>query len=196
MSTNRDEIQRGQQLLALGSRVKATDLHSGHVILGVGTVESATINGAVVRLRIAGSTAPLSLGIAGSVTVEGASLDMDARYSVDGYEGIAFYLRGYVMHRPECQGHPTDDYAGNYPDAAIGDVAYCDGTCEEETEDYERVRAVMVGDDREHVIEVADLTLLPDGAWCGQCGQIGCEHDGQERPEEAADMSSGDGLGA
>jgi hypothetical protein len=32
--------------------------------------------------------------------------------------------------QPECPGHPCDDYAGEYPYAAIGDVAYCDGSCQ------------------------------------------------------------------
>lgn len=81
-------------------------------------------------------------------------LDLDARYSVDGYEGIAFYLRGYVeRYDPE--------------------------TGEDIGEDRDYVRAVMVGDDREHVIDVSDLTRLADEDYCGVCGQIGCTHDGR-----------------
>lgn len=83
------------------------------------------------------------------------TIDMDARYSVAGYEGIAFYLRGFVT---------TYD-----PD-------------EDDTfEDPDWVRAVMVGDNREHVIETADLTPISDDDYCAECGQIGCTHDGRER---------------
>lgn len=78
-------------------------------------------------------------------------LDMDARYSVDGYGGIAFYLRGYVMERDE-----------DYEWSGI------------EYENREQVRAVMVGDDREHIVDVDDLTELDEDDYCPSCGQIGC----------------------
>lgn len=84
------------------------------------------------------------------------TLDMSARYAVAGYDGIAFYLRGYV----ETADADTD-WTG------------------EKVTDYAQVRAVMVGDDREHVLDVADLTALDDDDYCGECGQIGCSHDGR-----------------
>ena len=108
-----------------------------------------------------------------------ATLDMSAHYAVDGHRGIAFYLVGYAVEEPEgCQGHPTTS-------GAIGDVLYCDGSCEERgsegAEDRDNVIAVMVGDDREHVVPVEDLTLIADDDYCGSCGQVGCTHDGRVR---------------
>lgn len=43
------------------------------------------------------------------------------------------------------------------------------------------VRVVMVGDDHEHVVPLEDVTPLDDLAYCAECGQLGCEHDGRER---------------
>lgn len=78
------------------------------------------------------------------------TLDLKARYRVDGWPGVAFYLIGYreVI---------TED----------GDPDY----------DTDWVRAVMVGDDREHLVEVADLIPLDEGDYCHSCGQIGCGHN-------------------
>lgn len=86
------------------------------------------------------------------------TLDFEKRYAVDGYGGIAFYLLGYVE-----RGTAETEWTG------------------ERVTDTDWVRAVMVGDDREHKIETCDLTPLDDDNYCGQCGQIGCGHDGRER---------------
>lgn len=86
------------------------------------------------------------------------TVDFDARYTVAGYSGIAWYLRGYVERDT-----PDTEWDG------IRDV------------DTETVRAVMVGDDREFEIDVDDLTVLGDLDYCAECGQIGCGHDGRER---------------
>ena len=40
--------------------------------------------------------------------------------------------------------------------------------------DFTRVRAVMVGDDREHIVDVSDLTVIPEDGYCRDCGQTGC----------------------
>ena len=82
------------------------------------------------------------------------SLDMSARYTVDGYEGIAFYLRGYKVTWTE-----ESEWTGE-PDV-----------------DTDYVRAVMVGDDREYIVDVADLTLLAETDYCHSCGQVGCGCD-------------------
>jgi len=79
-------------------------------------------------------------------------LDMEARYKVEGYGGIAFYLRGYCMIRDEDW-----EWSGI------------------EFEDKTKVEAVMVGDDRVHVVDVDDLTVLKDDEYCPECGQIGCK---------------------
>lgn len=79
-------------------------------------------------------------------------LDLDARFSVAGYGGIAFYLLDYVKVRDE-----------DYEWSGI------------EYDDREKVQAVMVGDDRVHEIDVDDLTEISDDDYCPECGQIGCK---------------------
>ncbi len=84
-----------------------------------------------------------------------SEIDFNARYSVDGYPGVAFYLRGYW---------PTGrDFDG------------------EQTYDEDFVCAVMVGDDAQHCVDVDDLKVIANDAYCASCGQIGCTHDGRER---------------
>lgn len=101
-------------------------------------------------------------------------LDMSAHYTVDDHRGVAFYLAGYafVEERKGCRGHATTT-------GAIGSLFYCDGSCEPLVEDRGYVRAVMVGDDREHIIPVENLTLIAEDDYCGSCGQVGCTHDGR-----------------
>jgi len=79
-------------------------------------------------------------------------LDMDARYSVSYYEGVAFYLLGYEMIRDE-----------DYEWSGI------------EEENRQNVRAVMVGDDTVHIVDVDDLTVISEDDYCPECGQIGCK---------------------
>lgn len=47
----------------------------------------------------------------------------------------------------------------------------------------EEVIAVMVGDDRDWRFPVTDVTELARQDFCGECGQIGCTHDGLDRPD-------------
>lgn len=90
-------------------------------------------------------------------------LDLSARYTVAGYPGIAFYLKGYVQ-RFEPYTY-TDDDGEEYPDES-GDGEMVDDT--------EWVRAVMVGDDQVHLVEIDDLTAIEDDEYCSECGQVGC----------------------
>lgn len=85
-------------------------------------------------------------------------IDLSGHFTVDGYSGVAFYVRGYV-ETPDADTEWT----------GILNV------------DRDWVRAVMVGDDREHIVEVADLTPIGEFDYCAECGQVGCEHDGRER---------------
>ena len=80
-------------------------------------------------------------------------LDFNARYRVDGIPGIAFYLTGFYSE-------PDEDtiWTGF------------------ERVDETRVIAIMVGDDRKHIVDVSDLTLLNENDYCPECGQIGCTH--------------------
>jgi hypothetical protein len=86
------------------------------------------------------------------------AIDYDAHYTISGYDGIAWYLLGPVMHRDEDY-----DWTGI------------------ETPDDQMVRAVMVGDDRVFEVDRDDLELLPEDDYCAVCGQVGCTHDGRDR---------------
>lgn len=86
-----------------------------------------------------------------------ADIDFDARYTVAGYRGVAFWLVGYA---PDTT---YDEDTGEYEDIVRDD----------------QVVAVMVGDDRKHIVDVDDLTKLDDDDYCHSCGQVGCTHDGR-----------------
>jgi hypothetical protein len=106
-----------------------------------------------------------------------ATLDLAARYSVAGYGGIAFYLLGPAQDEMEpapflvCEdGAPDHDHEDDcwlWPDEA------------EVVDSETMVRAVMVGDDREHIVDVDDLTVIAEDDYCSECGQIGCTADGR-----------------
>lgn len=44
-----------------------------------------------------------------------------------------------------------------------------------------RVVCVMVGDNARHTFDPDDMIPLDREAYCGECGQIGCAHDGLPR---------------
>ena len=46
-----------------------------------------------------------------------------------------------------------------------------------------RVLYIMVGDDFVHRCDPDDLTPLDELAYCAECGQVGCTHDGRDRSE-------------
>lgn len=87
-------------------------------------------------------------------------LDFDARYTVAGYGGVAFWLKGWLTS-------PEFDDDG----VTTGEVTVHD--------DF--VEAVMVGDDQEHIIEATPgtLTLIDEDDYCHECGQVGCTADGR-----------------
>lgn len=81
-------------------------------------------------------------------------LDFDARYRIESMPGVAFWLKGYAQ------------IPDGFPDYAMADYV----------DDPDRVVAVMVGDDREHTIDVSELTKISEDDYCPGCGQIGCGH--------------------
>lgn len=89
---------------------------------------------------------------------------MNARYTVDGWRGVAFFIARHAQTFVPF----SDDW---------GD----DG---EWVDDPDHVIVVMVGDDDEHTVAVDDLTKLADLDYCAECGQIGCTHDGRDRDAE------------
>ena len=50
-------------------------------------------------------------------------------------------------------------------------------------EDSDRVIVVMVGDDKRHTVDKDNCTPIEREDYCGECGQIGCSHDGYDRSE-------------
>lgn len=106
------------------------------------------------------------------------SLDLDARYSVKGYRGVAFFIHGFpkknepIIDWVECgePGCACEEGGQNLHEVEVGsELVEQDETCG-------RVLVVMVGDDRKHEVDVEDLTPLAEDAYCGSCGQIGCGH--------------------
>ena len=90
------------------------------------------------------------------MSTDTSTLNMDGRYIVAGYRGIAFYLTGWSQEIPACE---------------------CEEWCECEPYDSDsQVTAVMVGDDRTHVVDVDDLTEIEEDDYCHGCGQTGCGH--------------------
>lgn len=104
-------------------------------------------------------------------------LDMSARYTVAGYRGVAFYLLGWAPETREVEVWACE---GTHDDNRHDDT--CEWWTETETDDSDTfVRAVMVGDDREHIVDVDDLTPISEADYCHECGQVGCTADGYPR---------------
>lgn len=81
-------------------------------------------------------------------------LDFSAHYTVEGMAGVAWYLLGYEEWADE-----DTEWTG---EMAVNE---------------ENVRAVMVGDDRVHIVGVDELTIIPEDGFCRECGQTGCGHN-------------------
>jgi len=104
---------------------------------------------------------------------EARELDFGAVYTVAGYGGVAFHLLGYVTEwTEESWTLACDDRSHRY-DVDHDDYCYLYSE-PERTERDDLVRAVMVGDDRVHVVDVDDLTEISDEDYCPGCGQTGC----------------------
>ena len=71
-------------------------------------------------------------------------------YVVSGYSGVAWYVRGW-----ETQ--PDDDTDWSGYEIRTGNLV-----------------CTMVGDDRNFSVDPDDITPIKEGAYCGECGQIGC----------------------
>lgn len=105
-------------------------------------------------------------------------LDFDARYAAeDSYGRIAFYLKDFKKEYP-----PEEDLwelvcENTNPDHEHGEECWVYDEEPELIVNKNFVIAVMVGDDREHIIDVDELTKLDDDDYCSVCGQIGCTAD-------------------
>lgn len=112
--------------------------------------------------------------------VTSEQVDFQARYRVRSMPGVAFRLKAYATTE-EYDGDllVCDDEGCDHQDS---EMCWAEGSTSTVT-DLDWVIGVMVGDDREHVIEVSDLEKIDDLDYCAECGQIGCAHDGRDRDE-------------
>lgn len=76
-------------------------------------------------------------------------------YAISGYEGIAWAVLGW-----ETQ--PDEDAEWSGYEERTGEIV-----------------CVMVGDDKRFRFDPSEITPLDEGAYCHECGQIGCTHDGR-----------------
>lgn len=82
-------------------------------------------------------------------------------YTVKGWgKGIAFYVLGWETE-------PDEDTEWSGYESRTGSVV-----------------VVMIGDDKRHIVDQDDLTPIKRADYCGECGQIGCTHDGLDRSED------------
>jgi hypothetical protein len=82
-------------------------------------------------------------------------------YTVRGWgQGIAFYVLGW-------QTEPDEDTEWSGQENRTGQII-----------------VVMIGDDAKHVVDPEDVTPIDRESYCGECGQIGCTHDGLDRDDE------------
>ena len=92
-----------------------------------------------------------------------------------GYRGIAFYLTGWAQeyipedYVNECENPGTDCECD--PELNPGCWIYSEP---EEVDSESQVIAIMVGDDRRHIVDIDDLTEIGETDYCRECGQTGC----------------------
>jgi len=96
--------------------------------------------------------------------------DFSATYEAAPFPGVAFRVRKYFEEEVQTEVHEGNDEDG----MPIYSYEY------DNVIDYDRVIAVMIGDDYQHIIEVDDLRKLDEDEFCDGCGQIGCGHGGDE----------------
>ncbi len=78
---------------------------------------------------------------------------------IDGHAGVAWYVLG-------LETVPDVDTEWTGTEAQTGNLV-----------------CVMVGDDRHWAFDPDDVRTLARADYCGECGQIGCGHDGMDRDE-------------
>lgn len=83
---------------------------------------------------------------------------------VNGWKGVAYYIVGPEMENELFEDEETGEQYWTGDKVETG-----------------RWRVCMVGDDRVEVHDPDDLTPINEDAFCHECGQIGCTHDGRDR---------------
>lgn len=79
-----------------------------------------------------------------------AEIDFASAYKADGYGGVAWRVFG-------LETEPDEDTYWTGIENPTG-----------------RLLAHMIGDDRTFSFDPDELTLLPEGKFCRECGQTGC----------------------
>lgn len=100
------------------------------------------------------------------------TLNMQGRFTLAGSPGVARRIVRYATEMTEeswtliCEDEDCDH--------EISEMCWLYDE-PEEVEDRSRVVVVMVGDDREEIVDVDDLTEIPEDGYCPGCGQTGCD---------------------
>jgi len=107
--------------------------------------------------------------------LEEITADPAARFTVAGYRGIAFYC--YGLDEQEQQGEDFLLCEDDECDHGLSEMCWLAG--EWEMVETGMVVMVMVGDDRKHIVDPDDVTLIAEEDYCSGCGQVGCRADGR-----------------
>lgn len=102
--------------------------------------------------------------------------DFEPAYKAQGYGGIAWRVTGYAQEWTE----ELWTFIGGDDDDVEDETLYLYDE-PEQYDDRTRVVAHMIGDDRDFTFDVDDLEPIAREDYCGECGQIGCAHDGYDR---------------
>lgn len=102
------------------------------------------------------------------------NLDLNARYQVEGWPGVAVRAHGRPKVWEPFTYLDLDD-EGNEVELESDEGEWIEDL------DSSQVIVVMIGDDYHHTVDIEDLILIDDLDYCAECGQIGCPHDGRER---------------
>lgn len=91
-------------------------------------------------------------------------------YKVEGFDGVACRVLGWEVESGETEWWDEENQETVYDP-------------EPEPRRTGRVVVRMVGDDGRSVVDESDIKPLAREDYCGECGQIGCGHDGLDRSE-------------
>jgi len=113
-------------------------------------------------------------------------------YSIKGYEGMAWRVLGWDVEQVYEEYSDECGYCrgSGYDEEEDQNCRNCNGQGEflrhdEEPTDRRTgfIVARMIGDDRNFVLDAGDVTPISREDYCGECGQIGCSHDGYDRED-------------
>jgi hypothetical protein len=115
--------ERGRD--ALQARLSALPLYGPHTEADTALLQDA----AALTLADAAQQVERHISEQGPPPYRGTTMRWPDRVRPDVDAPVKVSALDPEPEAPECPGHPCDDYPGEFPHAAIGDVAYCDGSC-------------------------------------------------------------------